>query len=149
MAAKMATIVGDVTGLQQLNHSWNIPHLVKKIRGCPLKVKLFFKILQHIQNSGEGLHPPPPPPNALYHSGGMNLRVRPGVNYCGSKRRKMPFCNLQEHGTSRPRSFVSIIVLKICFSCLHFLYFLLSSLGHTLRCHIFWLLWIYFVPCRF
>ena len=43
----------------------------------------------------------------------MTLRVRPRVNYCGNKRRKMPFYNLQEDGTSRPRSFVSIIALKI------------------------------------
>ena len=41
MAAKMATIVGDVTGLQQRHHPLNIPHLVKKIKGFPLKVKAF------------------------------------------------------------------------------------------------------------
>ena len=41
MAAKMATIVGDVTGLQQRHHPWNIPHLVKKMKGFPLKVKSF------------------------------------------------------------------------------------------------------------
>ena len=37
----MATIVGDVTGLQQRHHPQNIPHLVKKIKGFPLKVKSF------------------------------------------------------------------------------------------------------------
>ena len=41
MAAKMATIVGDVTGLQQRYHQQNIPHLVKKIKGFPIKVKSF------------------------------------------------------------------------------------------------------------
>ena len=41
MAAKMAIIVGDVTGLQQRYHSENIPLLVKKIKGFPLKVKSF------------------------------------------------------------------------------------------------------------
>ena len=41
MAAKMATIVGDVTGLQQRHHPQNIPHLVEKIEGFPLKVKSF------------------------------------------------------------------------------------------------------------
>ena len=43
----MATIVGDVTDLQQRHHLLNIPHLVKKIKGFPLKVKAFqntFKI---------------------------------------------------------------------------------------------------------
>ena len=39
--SKMATIVGDVTGLQKRHHSKNIPHLVKKIKGFPLKVKSF------------------------------------------------------------------------------------------------------------
>ena len=33
--------------------------LVKKIKGFPLKVKL-FQILQHIKNTGEGFHPSPP-----------------------------------------------------------------------------------------
>ena len=47
---------------------------------------------------------------------------------CGNKRRKMPFYNSKqkmelEHKRSRLRSFVSIIVLKICFSCLHFFTF--------------------------
>ena len=121
MAAKLATIVGEVTGLQQCNHPWNIPHLVKKIRGFPLKVKLFQNTATY-PNSWEGLHPPrpPPPPTPLYLGGGMNLRLHPRVNYCGNERRKMPFYNLQEDGTSRPRSFVSIIVLTICFSSLHF-----------------------------
>ena len=41
MAAKMATIVGDVIGLQQRYYPQNIPHLVKKIKGFPLKVKSF------------------------------------------------------------------------------------------------------------
>ena len=40
MAAKIATIVGDVTGLQQRHHPQNISHLVK-IKGFPLKVKSF------------------------------------------------------------------------------------------------------------
>ena len=39
--SKMPTIVGDVTGLQQSHHPLNIPHLVKKIKGFPLKVKAF------------------------------------------------------------------------------------------------------------
>ena len=62
MAAKMATIFGDVTGLQQRHHPWNIPHLVKKIKGFPLKVKLFQNTATRIKNSGEGFHPPYPPP---------------------------------------------------------------------------------------
>ena len=32
---------GDVTGLQQRNQPENIPHLVEKIKGFPLKVKSF------------------------------------------------------------------------------------------------------------
>ena len=45
--SKMATIVGDVTVLQQRHYPLNIPHLVKKIKDFPLKVKEFqntFKI---------------------------------------------------------------------------------------------------------
>ena len=41
MAAKMATIAGDVTGPQQRHHPYNIPHLVEKIKGFALKVKSF------------------------------------------------------------------------------------------------------------
>ena len=37
----MQTIVGDVRRLQQRNHPVNIPHLVKKIKGFPVKVKAF------------------------------------------------------------------------------------------------------------
>ena len=46
-------------GLQQGHHPWNIPHLVKKIKGFPPKVNR-FEILQHIKNS-RGLPQPPPP----------------------------------------------------------------------------------------
>ena len=73
----MATIVGDVTGLQQRYHPLNIPHLVEKIKGFPLKAKSRFEILQHIKNSGEGFHQPAPPPP--YHGGNMDLRVRSRV----------------------------------------------------------------------
>ena len=37
----MVTLVGDVTGLQQRHHPKNIPHLVKKMKGFPLKAKSF------------------------------------------------------------------------------------------------------------
>ena len=52
----MATIVGDVTGQQQRHHPLNIPHLVKTIKGFPVKVKLFENTAT-IKNSGEGFHP--------------------------------------------------------------------------------------------
>ena len=42
----MATIVGDVTDLQQRHYPQNIPHLVEEIKG---------EILQHIKNSGGGV----------------------------------------------------------------------------------------------
>ena len=81
MAAKMATVVGDVTGLQQRHHPSNIPHLVKKIKDFPLKVKSFQNTATY-QKLREGFHPPP----SLYHGGGMNLFVRPRVklNYFSS-----------------------------------------------------------------
>ena len=39
--SKIATIVGDITGLPQRHHPQNVPHLVKKIKGFPLKVESF------------------------------------------------------------------------------------------------------------
>ena len=53
-----------------------IPHLVKKIKGFPLRVKSLQNTATYQQLLG-GFHPPPPP--SLYHGGGMNLRVRPKV----------------------------------------------------------------------
>ena len=69
----MATIVGDVTGLQQSHHPLNIPHLVKKIKGFPLKVKSFRNTA--IYQKLRGGVPSPP----LVPRWGMNLRVRPRV----------------------------------------------------------------------
>ena len=51
----MATIVGDVLGLQQRHHPKNILHLVKKIKGFPLKVKS-FRNSATCQNSRVGYH---------------------------------------------------------------------------------------------
>ena len=36
MAAKMATIVGDIIDLQERHHLLNVPHLVKKVKDFPL-----------------------------------------------------------------------------------------------------------------
>ena len=85
----MATIVGDVLGLQQRHHPKNIPHLIKKIKGFPLKV-ISFRNSATCQKLQGGLPPPPPP---LNHDGGMNLRVRPRVNCdkavsCAKKKKK-------------------------------------------------------------
>ena len=87
----MATIVGDVLGLQQRHHPKNILHLVKKIKGFPLKVKSFRNSATCPKLQG-GL-PSHPPPRPLYHGGGMNLRVRPRVNCdkavsCAKKKKK-------------------------------------------------------------
>ena len=78
----MATIVGDVTGQQQRQHPLNIPHLVKTIKGFPVKVKLFQNTAT-IKNSGEGFHPTPTPPTLLPRWV-MNLRVRPRVKHVKS-----------------------------------------------------------------
>ena len=61
MAAKMATIVGDVTGLQQRHNSYNIPHLVEKDQRLSIKIKSFRNTVTD-QNSGGSIHSPPPPP---------------------------------------------------------------------------------------
>ena len=68
----MATSVGDVTGLQQRHHPWNIPPLVKKIKGFPLKSKSFQNTATY-QKTPEGA---PSTPSPLYPGGGMNLHVR-------------------------------------------------------------------------
>ena len=58
---------------------------------------------------------------------------------CGNKRQKMPYYNLLEYGAwayyvSRLRSSVSIIVLKICFSFLHF--FAFCYISWATLCHV-------------
>ena len=53
MATKMATTFGDITDLQQPHHPQNIPRLVEKIKGLPLKANL--------KNArGRGVHQPLP-----------------------------------------------------------------------------------------
>ena len=81
MAAKMATNVGDVTGLQQRHHPSNIPHPVKKVKGFPLMIQSFQNTAAY-QNLWGGIHPPPPPPHpspCITVHGGKNLRVRPRI----------------------------------------------------------------------
>ena len=82
MAAKMATIVGDVTDLQQRHHPLNIPHFFEKINGFPLKAKSFRNTATYQKTLGRGTINPHPLPtsSSLYHSGGVTLRVRPRVS---------------------------------------------------------------------
>ena len=75
MAAKTATTVDDVTGLEQRYQPYNVPHLVKKIKGFPLKVKSFQNTAT-CQKLRGGI---PSTPLPLYHGGGMNLLVHPRV----------------------------------------------------------------------
>ena len=56
--SKMANIVGDVTGLQQCHHPWNIPYLVKKIKEGKI-VSKYCNISKTLGRSS--IHPPPPP----------------------------------------------------------------------------------------
>ena len=81
----MATVVGDVRGLQQQRyHPYNIPHLVKKIKDFPLKVKSSRNTAtyQKIRRGVPSTRPPPPPrtPYTTVGGGGMHLLVRPRVN---------------------------------------------------------------------
>ena len=57
----MATIAGDVTGLQQRQQPQNIPHLVKKIKGFSLKVKSFQNTAAYQKHRG-GVPSTPSPP---------------------------------------------------------------------------------------
>ena len=53
-----------------------------------------------------------------------------------------------EHERSRMRPFVSTIVLKICFSCLHFFSFVILDVPHFAMSH-FVIFMNLFVSCRF
>ena len=76
--SKMATIVGEVIGLKQRHHPSNIPHLVTKIKGFPLKPIIVSKYCNIYNTPGrDSIHPHLP----LYHGAGMNLRLRPRINY--------------------------------------------------------------------
>ena len=71
----MATIIGDVKGLQQRHHPWNIPNLDKNIKGFQLRVKSFRNTATCQKLRGGVPFIPPPPP--LQNGGAMNLHVRP------------------------------------------------------------------------
>ena len=57
MVAKMATMFGDVTDLQQRRHLQSIPNLVEKIKSFPLKAKSFRDIATY-QKPKRGVHQP-------------------------------------------------------------------------------------------
>ena len=66
----MATIVGDVTDLQQRHHL-----ILLEDQRLSTKGKIVSKCYNISKTRpGEGFHPPSP-----YHGGDMNLRVRPRV----------------------------------------------------------------------
>ena len=66
----------DVTDLQQRHHPQNIPHLVEKIKGFPLKAKSFRRTATYQKLAGgEGGSINP----TLCYGGGMTLRVRSRV----------------------------------------------------------------------
>ena len=64
---------GDVTDLQQHPNPQNIPHLVEKNKGFPLKVKSFRNIATDQKLSRRSINPP------LCHGRSMTLLVRPRV----------------------------------------------------------------------
>ena len=78
MTAKMATMFGDVTGLQQRHHFKKKPNFVEKIKGFPLRAKSFRNTSTYQKVRGRVLSPPSP--LTLYHGEDMTLRVRPRVN---------------------------------------------------------------------
>ena len=86
MAAKMATMFGDVTDLQQRPPIKYTSSCWEKIKGFPLKEKSFRNTAMYQKFKGGGgcsINPPP-----LYHGGGMTLRVCPRVNasfHCSEK----------------------------------------------------------------
>ena len=70
MAAKMTTMFGDVTDLQQRHHPKNIPHFVEKMKGFPLKAKSFRNTATYERLKGKG------------GGGGFPLVPRWGMTLC-------------------------------------------------------------------
>ena len=68
----MGNMFGDFTDLQR-HHPYNIPHLVEKIKGFPLKAKSFRNIANYQKPKGGSINPSLP---TLYHGGGMRVRPR-------------------------------------------------------------------------
>ena len=60
--SKMATMFGDVTDPQQRHHPQNIPHLVEKMKGFPLKANSFQKTATYKKPKGGGGVPSTPSP---------------------------------------------------------------------------------------
>ena len=111
MAAKMANIVGDVTGLKQRHHPWNIPHLDEKNKGFPLKAKLFRNTATYRKLFGGGVHQPTTTPPPLYYDGGISLRVRP-------RDKKEFFCFKMKACRERAFTFSIKILWRVTYHCL-------------------------------
>ena len=77
MAAKMATIVGDVTGLQQRHHPIKYTSSCREDRRLSTEDKIVSKYCNISKTRARGSINSPPP--LLYDVGGMSLRVRPRV----------------------------------------------------------------------
>ena len=73
MAAKMATMFGDVTDPQQRHHPKNIPHVVEKIKGFPLKAIWFQNNATYQKPKGV-----PSTLSPLNHGGGMSTCTSKG-----------------------------------------------------------------------
>ena len=79
----MATILGDVTGLQQRHQPQNVPTLVEKIKGFLQKAKSFRnaakyqKLLGGVPSSTPAT-PPPPPPTCMYRGRGHAMNIHTG-----------------------------------------------------------------------
>ena len=100
-AAKIVTMFGDVTGLQQRHHQWNIPYLVDKIKGFPLKTKSFRITATYQKLEGWVLSIPPPPGIRM----GVWLRVRPTVKDAFPNLQSWPYNTYSSLDRSRPRKY--------------------------------------------
>ena len=75
--SKMATIVGDVTGLQQRHHPIKYILSCREDQRLSIEGKIISKYCNILKTLGRvSINPRP----SLYHGGGMNLRLRPRVN---------------------------------------------------------------------
>ena len=65
----MATMLGDLTDLQQRHHPYNIPCLLEKVKGFPLVAKSFRNTATYKKLKEGSINPPPLVPRCVYVRG--------------------------------------------------------------------------------
>ena len=129
MTAKMATIVGDVTGPPAVPTPIKYTSSCREDQRLSTEDKLVSQLLQRIKNSrGDSSHQHPPFPRApctLYHGGGMNLHVHLRVKRQLKRLGKLSQ-NLYGTPTGKGRPKPTYTVLDVLFEVIHWKFCLLG-----------------------